>query len=163
MQPLNLVLEQRTGDYFVSSDPEKLDLPFIHNWLANESYWEQGIPFELIQRKVENSFCFGLYHDETGQVGFSRVVTDFAVFAYIADVFIIKEHRGKGLSKFMLKTILEHPELRIIRHWMLCTKDAQGLYRKVGFKDLQDPGKYLAIKHSNMYQSGLYDNLINEF
>lgn len=163
MQSLNLILERQMGNYSVSSDPVKLDLSFIHNWLANESYWEKDIPIQLNKRKIENSFCFGVYHDNGEQVGFCRVITDFTVFAWIADVFIIKEHRGKGLSKFLLKTVMDHPELRIIRHWMLCTKDAQGLYQKLGFNDLDDPKKYLTIKHNNMYQSSQYDDLIKDF
>lgn len=163
MQSLNLIVERQMGDYYVSSDPEKLDLEFVHDWLANESYWNSGIPFSLFMRNIENSFCFGIYHNKAGQVGFGRVVTDFSTIAWVSDVFIIDEYRGKGLSVFLMKTIMEHPEMRIIRRWLLGTDNAHGLYRKFGFKDLDHPENFLTLHRNKMYRSGQYDDLIEGF
>ena len=163
MRPLDLIVERRSGNYYVSSDPEKIDLKFVHNWLANESYWSNGIPLKLLERTIDNSFCFGVYHDKAGQVGFGRVVTDYSTFAWVTDVFIITEHRGQGLSVLLMKAILEHPEMRVIRRWLLGTDLAHGLYRKLGFQDLDHPENFLTLHHSNMYQSGQYDELMENF
>jgi GNAT superfamily N-acetyltransferase len=123
------------GDYLVSTDPAKLDLAVIHQYLSKESYWAQNIPVEIVQRSIENSFCFGLYH-KGRQAGFCRLITDKATFAYLADVFILPEHRGKGLSKWMISFIQQHPDLQQLRRWMLVTKDAQGLYEQFGWTAL---------------------------
>jgi GNAT superfamily N-acetyltransferase len=163
MRPLNLIREEHAGDYFVSSDPTKLDLLFIHNWLANESYWAQGIPYELVERLVQHSFCFGVFHDDGQQVGFGRVVSDYTTFAWITDVFIVSEHRGKGLSVLLMNTILDHPEMRVIRRWLLGTDLAHGLYRKLGFITLDHPENFLTKHRSSMYQSGQYDGLLDDF
>jgi GNAT superfamily N-acetyltransferase len=163
MQSLDLILEHTMGDYLVSSDPEKLDLPFIQHWLANESYWAKDIPFKILERSVQNSFCFGVYHRSGQQVGFGRVITDYTTFAWITDVFIVDEHRGKGLSRLLMASILEHPEMRVVRRWLLGTDLAHGLYRKLGFEDLDHPENFLTRHRSNMYQDSQYDNLLEEF
>ena len=163
MRPLNLIQELHEGDYFVSSDPQKLDLKFIHHWLAYVSYWSKGIPFKLLERTVRNSFCFGVYHKSGGQVGFGRVVTDYTTFAWITDVFIMDEHRGKGLSVLLMNCILDHPEMRVIRRWLLGTDLAHGLYYKFGFTDLDHPQNFLTRHRSNMYLSGDYDDLLEDF
>jgi GNAT superfamily N-acetyltransferase len=163
MRSLNLIVEQREGEYYVSSDPDKIDMEFIYNWLSGESYWNKNIPFELFKRYIDHSFCFGVYHDQVGQVGFGRTITDFTTFAWVSDVFITKEHRGKGLSVLLMKTMMEHPEMRIIRRWMLGTDHAHGLYRKLGFTDLDHPENFLTIHCKNMYQDGQYAERINSF
>ena len=119
--------------YEISTDPVRLDLSLIHDFLSNRSYWAAGIPFEVMQRSFEHSLCFGVYHG-ADQVGFARVLTDHATTAYVGDVFIIEEHRGKGLAKWLVKTLVEHPSLQGLRLWFLGTKDAHGLYERYGFR-----------------------------
>ena len=163
MRALNLIQENFSDKYFVSSDPSKLDLPFIHDWLANESYWATGIPFKLLERTLENSLCFGVYQNDGTQVGFGRVVTDYTTFAWVTDVFITPEQRGKGLSRFLMETMLMHPELRVIRRWLLGTDEAHGLYRKFGFVDLEHTENYLTKHRGRMYQDEQYRGLLDEF
>lgn len=123
--------------YRVSTDPLLMDIVMIHQYLSVESYWAQNIPLEIVQRSVENSFCFGVYHHNK-QVGFARLITDKATFAYLADVFILPEHRAKGLSKLLLSTMHAHPEMQGLRRWMLGTKDAHDLYKQFGWKALTE-------------------------
>lgn len=160
---LKLVQERRCGEYIVSSDSARLDLKFVHQWLSNESYWCKGIPFKVVQRLVDYSLCFGVYREDGEQVGFGRVVTDYTTFAWLTDVFIIEPHRGLGLSVVLMEVILDHPELKILRRWLLGTDHAHGLYRKHGFKDIDHPENFLTLHRSNMYTSGEYDELIMEF
>ena len=131
-------LEIRKDDYTISTDPSRLDLRWIHNFLANDAYWSRGIPFDVFEKSVANSLCFGLY-DKDQQIGFSRVISDFSTFAYLADVFIAPEHRQQGLGKWLVECILNHPELQGLRRWMLATRDAHDLYRKFGFTPLGQP------------------------
>lgn len=119
-------------DYRVSTDPARLDLAMIHEYLSKESYWAQGIPMEVMERSLANSFCFGVYHKEE-QVGFARLVTDKATFAYLGDVFILPAHRGKGLSKWLLTVMHNHPEMQGLRRWLLGTRDAHELYEQFGW------------------------------
>jgi len=163
MTSLKLIQECCHGDYLISSDPVKLDLNFIHQWLSNESYWCRGIPFEVVQRMVEHSLCFGVYHNSGKQVGFGRVATDYTTFAWLTDVFIAEPHRGQGLSLVLMEMILNHPELKILRRWLLGTDFAHGLYRKFGFTALDHPENFLTLHRSNMYTSGEYDELIRAF
>ena len=130
------------GDYLISSDAARLNLVWIHDYLANKSYWAKGIPFPVFQISVENSLCFGVYH-QTTQVGFGRVISDFATFSFLADVFIAQNHRGQGLGKWLVKSILAYPELQGLRRWMLLTKDAHGLYEQYGFVRVRRPGDVL--------------------
>lgn len=123
--------------YTISTDPSRLDINVIHNYLSNDSYWAQNIPVETVRRSIEYSFCFGVYKNDA-QVGFARVVTDRATFAYLADVFILPEHRGKGLSKWMISVIHAHPELQDLRRWMLGTLDAHSLYSQFEWKPLAE-------------------------
>jgi GNAT superfamily N-acetyltransferase len=163
MKPKDLIHEKRQGEFVVSSDPNKLDLKFVHHWLANESYWSKDIPFEVLRRMVENSLCYGVYHESGMQVGFGRVVTDYTTFAWLTDVFIIEGYRGLGLSAFLMEEILNHPELKILRRWLLGTDLAHGLYRKFGFKDLDHPENFLTLHRSKMYSSGEFDDMISQF
>jgi GNAT superfamily N-acetyltransferase len=136
--------EEIRGDFLISTDKSKLDIKLIHQYLSEESYWSKNIPLEIVQKSIEGSVCFGLYHQQK-QIGFARVITDGAVFGYLADVFILEQFRGKGLAKWMIKVILDHPGLQGFRRWMLATKDAHGLYAQFGFKELDKPERYMYI------------------
>lgn len=131
-------------DYLISTDPSRLDLHWIHNYLANEAYWSRGIPFNVFQRSIENSLCFGLYLQDK-QIGFARVISDYATYSYLGDVFVAQNYRGQGLGKWLLKCILNFPELQDLRRWMLVTSNAHGLYEQQGFKRLQHPENVLEI------------------
>jgi N-acetylglutamate synthase-like GNAT family acetyltransferase len=135
--------------YVISNDPARLDLAVIHGFIS-QSYWAKSIPKALIERMIQNSLCWGVYHS-SGQVGFARVITDKTTFAYVADVFILPEHRGKGLSKALVATIQAHPDLQGLRRWMLITADAQGLYEQFGFKPVLYPERHMEIHRPGMY------------
>lgn len=133
--------ESRKGKYLFSTDKEKLDLSVIHGYLQR-SYWAEKIPFHVVSKSVENSRCVGVYRNGK-QVGFARVITDYSTFAYLGDVFILEEHRGQGLSKWLIQFIVEDPELQSLRRWLLATRDAHGLYEKVGFQPLKTPERFM--------------------
>ena len=140
MQP-NMITEWQRGDYTISTETFRLNLDVIHQFL-DSSYWAAGRSVETIRRSIENSVSFGIYKG-TEQVGFARVITDYATFAWIADVFVLEEHRGKGLSKWLMDVIITHPELQGFRRWVLATKDAHELYRKFGFQELKLPERWM--------------------
>jgi len=137
--------------YFVSSDHSLLQPELIHSFLSS-SYWAKNIPLETVLRSIENSICFGVYNGKE-QVGFARVVTDKSVFAYLADVFILPEHRGKGLSNILMKEIMSHPDLQGLRRWILGTRDAHGLYKKFGFTPLALPDRWMEVHDPDIYKS----------
>jgi len=135
--------EWRRGDYVISTDPSMLDLNAVHGFLQR-SYWAADRPLETVRRSVERSLNFGLYQEKgRRQVGFARVVTDFATFAWLCDVFIDEAHRGQGLGVWLMGTVVEHPDLRCMRLWVLGTRDAHGLYEKIGFTPLSVPEKWM--------------------
>jgi GNAT superfamily N-acetyltransferase len=125
------------SNYNITTDKSKIDITVVHNYLSNDSYWAKNIPFDFVQKSIENSICFTVLHNQN-QVGFARVITDKTTFAWIADVFILPQHRGIGLSKWLIQTILNHEELQTLRAWMLGTLDAHGLYEKFGFALTKD-------------------------
>jgi len=125
--------EWTRGDYTISTDPRRLDLDVIHGFLTR-SYWAEGRSRERVALSIAHSLPFGLYHP-SGQVGFARVVTDHVVIAYLADVFVLEPHRGRGLAKWLVGTVLDVPEIRRMRRWILGTRDAHGLYRRFGFEE----------------------------
>jgi GNAT superfamily N-acetyltransferase len=129
---MTAMVVMETGRFLISTDRSKLDLDVIHRFLAR-SYWAAGIRRETVVRSIENSLCFGVY-DHARQIGFARVISDLATYAYIADVFIVEDYRGRGLGKELMATIMAHPELQGLRQWTLGTRDAQGLYAQFGFK-----------------------------
>ena len=127
--------EWTRGDYAISCDPARLDLEVVYGFLSGESYWARGRSRERVERSIANSLPFGLYRGGS-QVGFARVVTDYATFAWLADVFVLDSERGRGLGLWLVETIMSHPQLQGMRRWLLATRDAQELYRRFGFKDL---------------------------
>jgi N-acetylglutamate synthase-like GNAT family acetyltransferase len=129
---MTAMVVMETGRFLISTDKSKLDLDVIHEFLSH-SYWAAGIPRETVARSIENSLCFGVY-DHANQIGFARVVTDFATYAYVADVFILEPYRDRGLGKELMASIMTHPRLQGLRRWSLGTRDAQGLYAQFGFK-----------------------------
>jgi len=138
---MNRTHEVSDGPYQVSTDISKLDVNIIHEYLSEESYWAKGIPRDVVEKAIRNSICFGLYHNAE-QIGFARVVTDKATFAYVADVFVLPAYRGKGLSKWLMQTIQAHPELQNLRRWILTTKDAHSLYEQCGWKRVPEDYMY---------------------
>jgi len=139
-----------SSNFSISTDKSKLDLAMIHNFLKN-SYWSKDIPIAVVEKSIANSFCFGVYKDNK-QVGFARVITDYATFAYLADVFILESYRGQGLGKWLVKSILEHAELQGLRKWLLGTRNAHELYRQYGFQKLAIPEIYMEISNPNIYK-----------
>lgn len=140
-------------DYFISTDSSLLNIDVIYNYLSAESYWAKNIPKDLVIKSIINSLCFGLYHQQK-QIGFARVITDKTTFAYLADVFILEEYRKKGLSSWLIETIQANPDLQGLRRWMLGTRDAHGLYEKLGWTVLdEDTRKRFMQRHNkNGYQ-----------
>lgn len=138
--------------YTISTDNAKLDIGVIHHYLSEESYWAKNIPLEVVKRSIDNSLCFGLYHQHT-QIGFARLITDKATFAYLADVFIIESYRGKGLSKWLVQTIQIYPEVQGLRRWMLGTKDAHGLYAQFGWTPLPEEmvSRFMQLHNPDVY------------
>ena len=137
-----MIIEERRGNYFISTDQARLDLKLIHDFLSNSSYWAKGRSLETVRRSIENSLAFGLYEHER-QVGFARVVTDYATFAWVADVFVLDEFRGQGLGTWLVEVMLAHPQLQGFRRWSLATKDAHEIYRKFGFSELKRPERWM--------------------
>ena len=140
------------SDYEISTDAARLDVDVIHSFLSN-SYWAKNIPREIVERSIRHSLCFGVFHGGK-QIGFARVISDFATFAYLADVFVLPEHRGKGISKKLMETILEHRDLQGLRRFFLATLDAHGLYAQFGFEPLDHPERYMSIHRPNVYSPG---------
>jgi GNAT superfamily N-acetyltransferase len=130
--------------YEISTDRARLDIPRIHRFLSTEAYWAPGVPLDVVERSIANSVCFGVYAADGEQVGFARVVTDRATFAWLADVYIESAHRGHGLGKRLVATVLDHPELQGLRRWMLGTADAHELYRRFGFDGLKEVRRFMA-------------------
>ena len=135
-------------EYLISTDPSLLEVDVIYNYLSCESYWAKNIPRDKVEKSIANSLCFGVYHHNK-QIGFARLITDKATFAYLADVFIISEYRGKGLSKWLIQVIHAHPKLQGLRRWVLGTQDAHGLYEQFGWTIFdEDIRKRFMQKHN---------------
>ena len=136
--------------FIISTEKEKLDIDLIHSFL-NRTYWAEGISKEIIRRSIEGSLCFGVFENDK-QVGFARMITDKATFAYLADVFIIEEYRGRGLSKWLMEVIMSHPDLQGLRRMILATKDAHGLYKQFGFTPLINVDRWMHILDQDVYK-----------
>lgn len=159
------VVEHRRGDFVISTDRLRLNLDLVHDFLTN-CYWAQGISREVVTRSIEHSLCFGIYEESSrlakearhgapgplAQVGFARVISDFATFAYLGDVFMLESHRGRGLSKWLIECIIQHPALQNLRRWILLTRDAHSLYSKYGFTPLKSPGRYMELHRPHVYE-----------
>ena len=132
---------QRPG-YVISTDPARLDMDFVHRELSR-SYWSPGVSREIVERAAANSIVFGVYRETGAQVGFARLITDSATFAYLCDVVITQTERGKGLGRWLNECLVAHPQLQGLRRWVLATRDAQGLYRKTGWAPLKAPERFM--------------------
>lgn len=134
-------MELKRGEYTISCDANRLDVGVVHGFLQ-KSYWAPNVSEDVVRRSIEHSLCFGVYHQES-QVGFARVITDYATFAYLADVFVIESHRGSGLGQWLIETVISHPDLNGLRRWILLTRDAHDLYRKYGFREVSNPERFM--------------------
>jgi len=143
-------IEWQNGEFIISTDRSRLQISAIHKFLSEESYWAKERTREQTEKAIKNSLPFGVYKGEN-QIGFARVVTDYATFAYLGDVFILDEFRGKGLSKWLMQTILSHPDLQGFRRWILATADAHGLYEQFGFSVLKVPERWMEKSAPNAY------------
>lgn len=137
--------------YKFSSKTNDMDVSVIHGYISR-SYWATNIPLPTMKKAIDNSLCFGVFTDSGEQVAFARMITDSATFAYLADVFVLEEHRGKGLSKWIMKNIMEHPNLQGIRRMALATSDAHGLYKEFGFKALKSPESFMELHKPDVYK-----------
>lgn len=142
------VVEHRRGGYLISTDKARLDLAFIHDYLSHSTYWAQERPFALVVESVDHSLCFGL-HTGTQQVGFARVVTDYATFAWLCDLFVVEAHRDQGLGKWLVECVVAHPELQTLRLFLLATRDAHELYRRYGdFQEVTTMGRLMVRRRA---------------
>lgn len=147
---MNENLEWQNGEFTISTNRSRLQVDVIHRFLSEESYWARERTREQTEKAIENSLPFAVYKGEN-LIGFARVVTDYATFAYLGDVFILDEFRGQGLSKWLMKTILEHPDLQNFRRWILATADAHKLYEQFGFNALKFPERWMEKPAKNAY------------
>ncbi|MEO9479609.1 MAG: GNAT family N-acetyltransferase [Maribacter dokdonensis] len=145
------IREVHKNDFTISTDKNKLDVESIHKFLANETDWANGIPIQTLKTSIENSLNFGVYY-KNKQIGFARIISDFSTIAYLGDVYILKEYRGKGLSKWLMNEITEHPNLQGLRRWILLTDTAEWLYKKYGFTALPNPQLYMEKHNPNVYK-----------
>lgn len=143
--------QEKKGSFHIKTNFENMDINAVHQFLSKESYWAKGIPMEMVSVALKNSFCIGLFEDEK-QIGFARLVTDYATFGYLADVYILKEYRGKGLSKMMVKYIMKLEFVQGLRRTLLVTLDAHSLYRQFGFQSPENPERLMEIKRNNLYK-----------
>lgn len=148
----NMAEQWRRGDYLLTTDPNAIDVGAVHAFLV-QSYWTPGVPLEVIQRAMAHSLCFGLLREHE-LIGFARVISDYATFAYVADVFVLPPFRGHGLATWMMTCIVAHPHLQGLRRWCLATRDAHSLYAKVGFQRTTIPERWMEILDSHVYERG---------
>jgi GNAT superfamily N-acetyltransferase len=144
------IVVHRRGDFVISTDRARLDLDVVYNFLTN-CYWAKGIPCEVVARSIEHALCFGIYDGTGAQVGFARVISDFATIAYVGDVFVLESHRGRGLGKWLMECITQHPALQNLRRWILTTRDAHGLYAQLGFTPVKSPERYMERHDPKVY------------
>jgi GNAT superfamily N-acetyltransferase len=147
-----VMTEQSREGFLVSTDHARLDLDVIHGFLTS-CYWAKGIPRETVARSIAHALCFGVYDANGAQVGFARVVSDFATIAYVGDVFVLESHRGRGLGKWLMQCIMVHPQLQNLRRWILTTRDAHELYSQVGFTPVKAPERYMELHRADVYET----------
>ncbi len=145
-----VLFEKRRENFCISTDPAHMDIRAMHAFLS-QAYWSENIPMDIIAKAVENSLCFGLF-DGQRQIGLARVITDKATFAYLCDVYVLEEYRGRGLGKWLMECVQSHPELQNLRRFVLLTKDAHGLYEQFGFAPPKDPKRYMEIARPDIYK-----------
>jgi GNAT superfamily N-acetyltransferase len=138
------MVEYRREEFLISTSRERLSLDLVHGFLTN-CYWAKGIPREVVARSIEHALCFGIYDGQGAQVGFARVISDFATIAYLGDVFVLETHRGRGLGKWLMECIVQHPALQNLRRWILTTRDAHELYSQVGFAPVKMPERFMEL------------------
>jgi GNAT superfamily N-acetyltransferase len=143
-------MQWQKNEFTIDTDRERLQFDVIFRFLIEESYWSQNRTREQTERAIKNSLCFGVYEGER-QVGFARIVSDLATFAYVGDVFILEGFRGRGLSKWLMQTIIDHPDLQGLRRWILATRDAHELYRQFGFDELKAPDRWMERASPDAY------------
>lgn len=143
-------MEWQRGEYVVSTDPVRIDIESVHRFLSDEAYWSPGVPLDVVRRAIAGSIVFGLYRGSE-QVGLARVVTDRATFAWLCDVYVLKEHRGHGLGKWLMEFVMAHPDLQGLRRWLLATRDAHGLYAQFGYEPV-DPERFMEIRDPDVYK-----------
>jgi GNAT superfamily N-acetyltransferase len=143
------LVEVTRGEYVISTDRSRIDVAAVHAFLS-QTYWSPGIPQEVIRRAIAGAICFGIYHGRA-QVGFARVITDRATYAYLSDVYVLEEHRGRGLAKWMMETIVSHPALQGLRRFSLSTRDAHALYAQFGFGPVANPDRQMEILRRDIY------------
>lgn len=142
-------INQFRGEFCVSSDPKRLEMMTIHDFLTR-SYWSPGTPVDVVKRAIQGSLCFGLFH-MSAQIGFARVITDRATFAYLCDVYVLEDYRGQGLGRWLLEVVVAHPDLQGLRRIVLVTRDAHGLYEQFGFRPLARPEGFMELHRPNVY------------
>lgn len=145
-------LEWQRDGFTISTEPSRLQIERIHKFLSQESYWSASIPISVVRKAAANSLCFGVYDKSNAQVGFARVVTDRATFAWLCDVYVEESARGHGLSKWLMSCVMSHPDLQNLRRICLATKDAHSLYAKFGFEVTQAPANWMEIKDNEIYK-----------
>ena len=148
----DVVPEYRRGEFLISTSRERLNLIVVHHFLTN-CYWAKGIPREVVARSIEQALCFGIYDGNGAQIGFARVISDFATIAYVGDVFVLETHRGQGLGKWLMQCITQHPALQNLRRWILTTRDAHGLYSQVGFTPVKFPERFMELYQPDVYET----------
>jgi len=132
--------------FCISTDPARLDVPAIHHFLSTEAYWSKNIPLDRVKKSIANSLNFGIYFEEK-QIGYARIISDYSSIAYLGDVYVLPEFRGRGLSKWLMLTIMDYPELQGLRRWILSTADAHGLYKQSGWKPVAYPERWMEVHH----------------
>lgn len=146
----DIIFNLKNENFSINTNKDKLQLDIIHGYLSR-SYWSENIPRTIVEKSIKHSFCFGVYHFDT-QVGFARLVTDYCTYAYLADVFILEEYQGMGLSKWLMHEIVNHPDVQSLRRWNLTTADAHGLYQQFGFSALKKPYVYMEMHFPEIYK-----------
>lgn len=147
------IIQQSFGDFYITTDAAKMDIAAIHDFLCNHSGWSNNIPVERVRNSIENSLNFGLFH-QGRQIGFARVISDYATIAYLGDIYVLDAYRGQGLSKKLMDMVMAHPGLQGLRRWILLTSTANWLYEKYGFTKIPNPDVYMELYNSNVYNCG---------
>ena len=143
-------MEWIKDNFKITTDKSQLDVAAIYSYLSQHSYWAKNIATQRVQRACDNSLCFGLY-DSNGQIGLARVITDYATFAYLCDVYVLPAYKGKGLGKWLMACVMAHTDLQQLRRWLLATKDAHGLYEQFGFGPLSKPDRHMELKNTEVF------------